>query len=284
VPGAARAAKDLITTQLEEMSAAGLLAEEVGSVVDRITPTDSLDEAVVEVSYVQESIFEKVELKQQLYTQLNEKLSPTAVVGSSTSGIPASAFVKGLTIAPRVLIVHPVNPPYLVPVVELVPSPATSPDVVAFASVLMEALGQSVVHVRKEVEGFVLNRLQGALLREAWALVEDGVATCADIDATVKNGLGWRWSFMGPFETIDLNAPGGVADYAKRLGGLYLSIDQSRDHSRPWSQDLIDDIEKQRRGVLSVAELPARRAWRDRQLMQIAARHAAENRGTSSES
>lgn len=271
-PGGAKRAKDLITAQLKEMSTFGLLAEDVEVVCARIMPTESLDEAVAGVTYVQESIFEKVDLKRHLYAQLSEKLDPNAVVGSSTSGIPASAFVNGLNIAPRVLIVHPVNPPYLVPVVELVPSPSTSAEVVEFSTQLMAALGQSVVHVRKEVEGFVLNRLQGALLREAWALVEEGVATCADIDATVRDGLGWRWSFMGPFETIDLNAPGGVADYAKRLGDLYLSIDKSRDHSRPWSADLIAEVEKQRRESLALTELPERRAWRDRQLMAIAAR------------
>ncbi len=130
----------------------------------------------------------------------------------------------------------------------------------------------SVVHVRKEIEGFVLNRLQGALLREAWALVEDGVASCADIDATVRDGLGWRWSFMGPFETIDLNAAGGVADYARRLGALYQSIDRSRDHSRPWSSELIAEVERQCREILPLSQLNDRRDWRDRRLMEIAAR------------
>lgn len=270
-PGAAASAKRLIATQLEAMSRLGLVAD-VETVGARIAAIDSLDETLREVVYVQESIFEDRSLKRQLYAKLGETLASDVIVGSSTSGIPASAFVDGLAIAPRVLIVHPVNPPYLVPVVELVPSPFTLPDVVAFAAQLMEALGQSVVHVRKEVEGFVLNRLQGALLREAWALVDEGVASCADIDATVRDGLGWRWSFMGPFETIDLNAPGGVSDYAKRLGGLYLSIDKSRDHSRPWSDELISEVEKQRRETLALSELPERRAWRDRQLMEIAVR------------
>jgi 3-hydroxyacyl-CoA dehydrogenase len=135
----------------------------------------------------------------------------------------------------------------------------------------MESLGQSVVHVRKEIEGFVLNRLQGVLLREAWALVEDGVASCEDIDKTVRDGLGWRWSFMGPFETIDLNAPGGIRDYAARLGPLYHSVARSRDQTEPWSPRLTDDVERQRRDLLPVEKLAERRAWRDRRLMAIAA-------------
>jgi 3-hydroxyacyl-CoA dehydrogenase len=128
-----------------------------------------------------------------------------------------------------------------------------------------------VVHVRKEVQGFVLNRLQAALLREAWALVEDGVATCEDIDRTMRDGLGWRWSFMGPFETIDLIAQGGVADYANRLGTLYQEIAQSRTHQEPWSPELISRVEAQRRSVLRQDDLASRRAWRDRRLMAMAA-------------
>ena len=198
------------------------------------------------------------------------------VIGSSSSGIPASAFTHGLKISSRVLVVHPVNPPYLVPVVELVPSPDTSRATVEFADALMRGLKRSVVHVRKEVQGFVLNRLQSALLREAWALVEDGVASCEDIDRTMRDGLGWRWSFMGPFETIDLNAQGGVADYANRLGTLCQEIAQSRTHEEPWSPELISKVEAERRSVLSQDDLASRRAWRDRRLMQLAAERQNE--------
>jgi 3-hydroxyacyl-CoA dehydrogenase len=105
-----------------------------------------------------------------------------------------------------VIIAHPVKPPCLVPVLEVV-STQTSAETVEFVDKLMAGIGRSVVHVCKEIEGFDLNWLQSALLREAWALQRDGVASCEDIDKTVRNGLGWRWSFMGPFETIDLNAP-----------------------------------------------------------------------------
>ncbi|WP_083684389.1 3-hydroxyacyl-CoA dehydrogenase NAD-binding domain-containing protein [Massilia putida] len=239
---------------------------------ERIIVSSTLKHALDDVAYVQESIFEDLGLKQVLYAQLDALLDPAAIVGSSTSGIPASAFTTGLAVSPRALIVHPVNPPHLVPVVELVPSPWTAPATTKWTSRLMDTLGMSVVHVRKEIEGFVLNRLQGALLREAWALVEDGVASCADIDATVRDGLGWRWSFMGPFETIDLNAAGGVADYARRLGALYQSIDRSRDHSRPWSSELIAEVERQCREILPLSQLNDRRDWRDRRLMEIAAR------------
>jgi L-gulonate 3-dehydrogenase len=141
---------------------------------------------------------------------------------------------------------------------------------VDFTEELMKSVGQSPVRLRKEVEGFVLNRLQGALLREAWALFNDGVASAEDIDKTVRDGLGYRWSFMGPFETIDLNAPGGIGDYARRLGPLYQAIDASRLHDESWTESLIARLESERRSALPFEQLAERAAWRDRKLMTFA--------------
>ncbi|GAB3659023.1 3-hydroxyacyl-CoA dehydrogenase [Ramlibacter alkalitolerans] len=274
-PEITRKAFALIAGQLARLHAHGLVAEDPAAILARITPAATLADAVEGAFYVQESVLERVDVKRQLMIDLDALAGPDLVVGSSTSGIPGSAFALGLGLSARVLIVHPVNPPYLVPVVELVPSPETVPATVAFADALMRAVGQAVVHVRKEVEGFVLNRLQAVLLREAWALVQDGVASCEDIDKTVRDGLGWRWSFMGPFETIDLNAPGGVADYAVRLGPLYQRIADSRRHPQPWDEGLIREVEAQRRERLGRDELEARRAWRDERLMAFAARRNA---------
>ncbi|CAG2146292.1 3-hydroxyacyl-CoA dehydrogenase [Cupriavidus plantarum] len=271
-----RKAVPLIASQLEGLRRHGLIDEDPAAVLARITPVATLAEAVDGAAYVQESVLERVDVKRRLMEDLDALLAPDAIVGSSTSGIPGSDFALGLSISPRVLIAHPVNPPYLVPVVELVPSPETSPATAAFADALMRAVGQTVVHVRKEVEGFVLNRLQAVLLREAWALVQDGVASCEDIDKTIRDGLGWRWSFMGPFETIDLNAPGGVADYAVRLGPLYQRIARAGSHESPWDAALIGQVEAQRREHLSHADLESRRAWRDERLMEFAAARRRE--------
>jgi 3-hydroxyacyl-CoA dehydrogenase len=142
---------------------------------------------------------------------------------------------------------------------------------------LMRAVGQSPVLVRREIEGFILNRLQGVLLREAWDLFEAGYASIEDIDKTVSEGLGLRWSFMGPFETIDLNAPGGVADYAARLGPLYHAIQKSRTEPKPWSDALIAEVEGERRRSLAMDELAGRRNWRDRRLMALAAHKSGQD-------
>ncbi|RZL94158.1 MAG: 3-hydroxyacyl-CoA dehydrogenase [Variovorax sp.] len=279
-PEITRRSIPLIEGQLAGLHRHGLIEEHPATILSRITAVSTLAEAVEGVAYVQESVLERVDVKRQLMIDLDAIASPDLIVGSSTSGIPGSAFALGLSLSPRILIVHPVNPPYLVPVVELVPSPETSPATVDFAEALMQAVGQTVVHVRKEVEGFVLNRLQAVLLREAWALVQEGVASCEDVDKTVRDGLGWRWSFMGPFETIDLNAPGGVADYAVRLGPLYQRIAASRQHEQPWDEALIKQVETQRRQHLGHADLESRRAWRDERLMAF----AAARRHTDSES
>ena len=269
-PNATDSALSLIADQLNQLSSFGLV-DHPDEVAAHVAPAYRLADAVDGAAYAQESVLELVDVKRRLMQDLEQVAPPDLVIGSSSSGIPASAFTHGMKIASRVLIVHPVNPPYLVPVVELVPSLETSRATIDFADSLMRALDRSVVHVRKEVQGFVLNRLQAALLREAWALVEDGVASCEDIDRTVRDGLGWRWSFMGPFETIDLNAAGGIADYAVRLGPLMHEIARSRNHEEPWSQELIRKVEAERRQLLSQDSLPGRRAWRDRLLMALAA-------------
>ncbi|MFM7965297.1 MAG: 3-hydroxyacyl-CoA dehydrogenase family protein, partial [Betaproteobacteria bacterium] len=169
----------------------------------------------------------------------------------------------------RCLVVHPVNPPYLIPVVEICGSPWTDPQVITRTRTFMDFLKQKPVIVNEEVEGFVLNRLQGALLREAFRLVQRGVVSVEDLDRTVRDGLGLRWSFMGPFETIDLNAPEGIQDYCERYGGVYQRISLDQISTEPWSGNLVQNAELQRRKLLPREELPNRREWRDSRLMAL---------------
>ncbi len=260
----------LVAQQLDGLHAYGLLKEPVEVIRARISVLPELKQALDGACYAQESVLEKVDVKRQLVEKIDSLGFDDLIIGSSTSGIPASDFGLNLRMSPRILVAHPVNPPYLVPIVELVGSPQTSTATLAFTEQLMQAADMSVVRVNKETEGFVLNRLQAVLLREAWTLVAEGVCSCEDIDKTIRDGLGWRWSFMGPFETIDLNAPQGVADYAARFGPLFHRIAQSRDQSRPWDEALVKEVESQRRQFVKHDELNARRAWRDDQLMKFA--------------
>jgi 3-hydroxyacyl-CoA dehydrogenase len=253
---------------LDDLAAVGLV-ENADAVLARISVHDQLAEAVEGAFYVQESVFETVEAKTEVSLALDAVIGETTLVGSSSSGIPASRFTAGCVHRDRFMIAHPVNPPHLVPVVEIVPAPWTDAEAVTQVVELMRDVEQAPVRLTREIDGFVLNRLQGVLLNEAWALYEDGIASLADIDATISQGLGLRWSFMGPFETIDLNAPGGIDDYAARLRGLYAGM--VRPPRGPWSDEAIAEATAERRSALPATELAERRAWRDSKLSRLVA-------------
>jgi 3-hydroxyacyl-CoA dehydrogenase len=264
------AAMDFIAERLPELRQAGLIADEPAAVLGRITPFQSLWEAVKGAVHVQENGPERVPEKQALFAELDRAAPRDAVLASSTSGIPASAFTETLRDRARCLVAHPVNPPYLVPVVELCPAPWTDPLVVERTRDLMLRAGQVPAIVRKEMDGFALNRLQGALLAEAFRLVADDVISPADLDALVKHGLGLRWSFMGPLETIDLNAPGGLADYCDRYGPLYAAM-QRQMVPLDWDAALVGRLQGARRAELPANMQPVRQEWRDRRLMALLA-------------
>ena len=270
VEGAAERSLEVIADRLRTLKAAELI-EDAAAIAGRIAVAASLAETVRDADYIQESVFETVEQKQKIFTELDRVVGPVTLIGSSSSGIPASVFTEHVACRDRCLIAHPVNPPYLVPVVELVPAPWTAPETVRRVRTLMESVGQEPVELTREIEGFALNRLQGLLLAEAWRLVDDCVMSVEDVDRTVSSGLGLRWSFMGPFETIDLNAPGGIADYARRFAPMYERIAGSRGFASQWDDDLIEKVEQQRRQALSEEQLRERSAWRDRRLMALLA-------------
>jgi L-gulonate 3-dehydrogenase len=264
-------AMEIMERNFRDLSEFGLVSVEPARLLERIDPITDLGEAVAGASHVQEAAPEQLDLKRALFADLDRLSEPEAVIASSTSALPASSFTEHLPGRERCLVAHPVNPPYLIPLVELVPAPWTDSEVVLRTLALMTALGQEPVRINREIHGFVLNRLQGALLNEAFKLVEDGVIGVEDLDKTVRDGLGLRWAFMGPFETIDLNAPGGVADYIRRYSAMYQEMARSQAEPRAWTEKVTAKVESQRRVVLSEDRLQARQEWRDRRLMALSA-------------
>lgn len=275
VPGAAGRASGIIAERLEDLEAVGLLTESAEVVHARVEVAPSVAAALEGAVYVQESVPERVDAKTEALTEIDRFLRPDAWVGSSSSGLGASLYTAHAACKARCLVAHPLNPPYLAPIVELVPSSWTTAETMSGVKQLMESVGQSPIVLTREIDGFVLNRLQAVLLMEAWRLVEQGIAGTCDIDKVVSQGLGLRWAFMGPFETIDLNAPGGVADYARRLGPLYRSIAAETTQHETWSEPLIAKVEAQRREHLAFDDLQSRMGWRDRRLMALALHKAA---------
>jgi L-gulonate 3-dehydrogenase len=264
----------LIAGAANDLHREGLVDEDVQAIVSRITATTDLAAALKDAVYAQENAPENLDLKRELYAQMDAVAPADTIMGSSTSGIRASEFSEHLKGRHRVLVAHPVNPPSVVPLVELAPAPWTDPACVDKVRALMEAVGQQPITVRKEIDGFILNRLQGALLNEALCLVADGYVSTEDLDKTVKHGLGLRWSFMGPMETIDLNAPDGVPDYCGRYGPIYRQVAQEND-ARPWDDKLFGQAAKDRRALLPMDKHVERQQWRDRRLMALA-RHKKE--------
>ncbi len=277
VAGAAERTMAVVRDRLADLAASGLIAEAPEAVAARIAVAATLEACLEGAQHVQENGPERVEVKRETFARLDALCGPGVVLASSTSGIPASAFTEGLAGRARCLVAHPVNPPYLVPLVELVGAPWTDAAVVARTRDLMERVGQVPVTALKETRGFVLNRLQAALVAEAFRLVRDGVMSVEDVDACVKDGLGLRWSFMGPFETIDMNAPGGVADYAARFGALMGGITEEQTPFR-YDAETVARVDAARRAVLAREAIGERSGWRDRRLMALIAHKAGQPR------
>jgi 3-hydroxyacyl-CoA dehydrogenase len=270
-PNRLESARVVIADRLGRLHAHDLLEERPKPVMERIVAAPRLAEAVQGVSHVQECVPETLEVKHGIFSELDRLAPPEAVLASSSSFLPASRFAAGLPGRHRVLVAHPANPPTLLRLVEIVPAPFTSADVVERTCRLMSRCGLASVRLGAEIEGFAFNRLQGALLREAYCLVRDGIARVGDIDLLVREGLGLRWSLVGPFETVDLNTRGGIAAHAERMGPAYLRMGRERGQNDPWTETLVANVAAERRAQLPLEDWEARVAWRDEALMALLA-------------
>lgn len=269
-PGAAEKALALIEEGLRELKQAGLITEDPAAAAKRVAAAATLADAVGDADYVQENTSERLDVKREVYRQMDEASPASCILASSTSTIQTSRFSEGLKGKQRCIVAHPVNPPHVVPIVEISPAPWTSPEVVQRTLALHAKVGQVPITVKREVEGFILNRLQAALLHEAWRLVKEDYVSVEDLDKTIRDGLGLRWAFMGPFETIDLNAPGGVPDYAQRYGPVLYGMMKDV-KLEPWDDKLIAKVNDERRKLMPQEKHAEREAWRDRRLMALVA-------------
>jgi L-gulonate 3-dehydrogenase len=279
---APRQAIDFIASVADDLVANDLLNGTSPKVLlDRFRVERTLAAALADTDHVQESAPERLDVKKGLFADLNRLAPPGAVVASSSSAILPSLFTEHLPHRHRCLVIHPINPPYLIPAAEVVPAPWTAPEIVERARAFLVAAGQAPIVMKRELDGFVMNRMQGALLEEAFRLVADGFATAEDIDVGIREGLALRWSFMGPFETIDLNAPQGVRDYVERYQGIYSNLFAQMQRRVDWAGPVLAQIERQRRTKLPAERLVERQKWRDRRLMALAAhkRRAARDIG-----
>lgn len=263
-------AQGQIALSLRELEAHGLVVD-ARAAAARVVVVHTLKDAVHGADYVQESGPENVEVKLATFAALDAAVSPRCVLASSTSAIVASKFTETLSCRARCIVAHPVNPPHLVPVVELCGAPWTSDDTKLRAREVMLSVGQVPIAVNREVDGFVLNRLQVALLTEAFRLVQDGIVSPKDLDDTVRHGLGLRWAFMGPFETIELNAPGGIADYCERYVPWFRRYVADLPKAAVWDDDAWPKAADAWGPTPGAEEIAQKSLWRNDRLAALAA-------------
>jgi 3-hydroxyacyl-CoA dehydrogenase len=238
-----------------------------------VTAVDTLEDAVAGAGWVQESGPEHLEVKHAMYAELDRLAASDTILGSSTSAIDMTDIARGLPGARRAIVAHPVNPPHVVPAVEVLGGAETAPEVVEATMAFLRSVGQSPVLMKRYAPGFILNRMQAALIREAVDLVRTGVADVEAVDTTIRDGLGLRWAFMGPFAVANTNADGGVAEYFTRYRGAYHEMWDQLDTSTRFTDDLVAELHRQTTRMLG-SDRGAQRAWRDRTIAAIRAAKA----------
>ncbi|GIY87500.1 lambda-crystallin homolog [Caerostris extrusa] len=239
-----------------------LTAEQQHSLISR---TEDLETCVKDALHVQESVPECEEMKKIIFNKLDSLATNKMTLCSSTSCITPSTFSENLKHRAQVLVAHPANPPYYVPIVEIVPSTWTSPDIVSRTIELMKEIGQKPVTVKKEIYGFGINRMQYAIINECWRLVSDGVMSVEDIDAVMSEGLGMRYAFLGPFETCQLNAD-GMADYCRRYANGIFNVSETFGPVPKMEGKAGEEIHRQLCEKVPLHSLDVRRKWRDERL------------------
>jgi L-gulonate 3-dehydrogenase len=261
-----------IGKQLEELEAKKLLrgtlkpAEQLAN----ISITSDISECMRGAFYIQECIWEKLESKKEIFATIDQHAQPEQILASSTSTIPGSKFSADMKLKNRFIVAHPVNPPFYCPLVELVPTPWTDKDVIDVAYEVMKKIGQSPIKIKKEVAGFVLNRIQYALLAECWRMVADGVADVEDIDIAMRDGLGPRYAFLGALELTHLNAE-GVEEYSHKYNAGYMNVCSTFGPTPNWEEPaLLDVVKKQCEAKVPMDKLAERRRWRDVRLAELA--------------
>ena len=271
-----REARETVTSRihsnLEQMAAAGIVApNQIDEIIGRLAICDSPAQALEEAEFVSEAAVEDLAVKQELFANLETMVTPETILASNTSSHPMSQISKRMQHRQRALVTHPFNPPHLLPVIEVVPTAETLESVVDSTMELLQRMGKQPVRLRKEVPGFLINRIQTAMVREVWDLLDQDVASAEDIDAAVRGSLGFRLAAIGPLEVCDF---AGLDIWARVFGNLSEDIRSSTDLPAG-IQKLVDSGQfgtKTGRGFFDYSEpgqLEDRTSKRDQSFLQI---------------
>ncbi len=252
-----------------------------GASPERLRMATTIEACVADADFIQESAPERLELKLKLHGAISAAARPDVIIASSTSGLLPSEFYASSRHPERCVVGHPFNPVYLLPLVEVVGGQHTSVQAIETASDVYRRLGMRPLHVRKEVPGFIADRLLEALWREALHLVNDGVATTGEIDDAIRYGAGLRWSFMGTFLTYTLaGGEAGMRHFMQQFGPA-LQLPWTYLPAPALTDKLIDDVVDGTAEQLGTHSIAALERYRDDALLAVmaAVKHTQQAHG-----
>ncbi|MCZ4354822.1 3-hydroxyacyl-CoA dehydrogenase NAD-binding domain-containing protein [Roseovarius aestuarii] len=243
------------------------LAEPVADIMVRFTVCEDIASAVSGADWVQESVREDLPLKQAVIAEIAGVAPADAIVASSTSALPGSLFLNDIPSPARAMVAHPVNPPSHIPLVELCGTGLTSDASMERARATLIALGQDPITVNKEIDGFILNRLQYVMFAEAMHLVGEGYCSAEDVDKVITSGLALRWASIGPFMTAHLNAAHGFAGFVEQLGPMMKKMGTDAVTDYDWGPELVQKIHCAMEALVPVGNIPEAQRWRDARIL-----------------
>ncbi len=275
-PGAEKQLRDNVANAWPALERTGL---KPGASPERLRFVSTIEECVRDADFIQESAPERESLKLELHAQISRASKPEAIISSSTSGLLPSDFYANAVHPERCVVGHPFNPVYLLPLVEVLGGGSTSPAAIDAAMKIYSALGMRPLRVRKEVPGFIADRLLEALWREALHLVNEGVATTGEIDDAIRFGAGIRWSFMGSFLTYTLAGGDAGMRHFMRQFGPALELPWTKLVAPSLTEELIDRVVEGTSQQLDGHSIKALERYRDDCITSvIAAIEAAKER------
>lgn len=257
----------LVRMTLDELERVFPTGEPSATVAKRLLPCESVHVAVKEAFYVQESVREDISVKREVFDEIARSAPPDSLLASSTSALPGSSFLSDVTNPNRALVVHPVNPPSHIPLVEICGTGRTGKTEIEAAREFLTRIGMEPIVLNREIDGFVLNRLQYTLVAEAMHLVGEGYCSAEDIDRVVTSGLALRWASIGPFMTAHLNAREGFAGFVEQLGSMMKRMGREARTDYDWAPDQVRAIHETMARLRPVETIAEAQAWRNRRIL-----------------
>ena len=261
-PETAATALDRIANNLEQLVSVGLLpAEQAPEVLGRITVCEGLEETVDGTGFVTEAAWENLAVKQAVFGQIEPLIDQQTILASNSSSFPITETARDLVHPERAVVTHWFNPPHVIPVVEVVGGEQTPVEIVDWTCAFYAAIGKKVIRLKKEIAGFVSNRLQSAIFREYASLIDQGIVSVEDADVAVAYRPGLRWAFMGPTMTSHVASPRGIEDAMSKYE-VPPEILQERDGQDKWSPELSASVVKA--AATMSRNRPVDELWRQR--------------------